>query len=101
MALIDTMLRSAILSNMKVIKIAKEILLSVGNLEWFRDSLPGRIGNILRNEELEEEDKYFYYRNIAQLFYELRFSEELENFLNKYCKQSTDQDVHEIYEDFI
>jgi len=96
----NTILKSAILGSENIIGSAKEILLSLGHHCWFKESILQKIDFIFQDNKIEKDYCYYYYRNGAQLLYELRFSSELQSFLDNYCKESTDIDVQEVYEDY-
>jgi hypothetical protein len=51
-------------------------------------------------KEIDSESRYYLYLNIAQLYYELKFDNELKLFINQYCRFSPDKGIKEIYEDF-
>jgi hypothetical protein len=47
-----------------------------------------------------DQKDYYVYGNIAQLLYELKYKEELSNFIEKYCKNNDNEDIRYIYEDY-
>jgi hypothetical protein len=47
-----------------------------------------------------DQKDYYVYGNIAQLLYELKYEEELSNFIEKYCKNNDNKDIRYIYEDY-
>lgn len=99
-SLFDEIVYLSIKGNSTQILWSRKIVKNI-NRDYLFQKLGNSIKTILENGGIECEYDDYYYRNIADLFYELDFKDELKKFLDKYCKNSTDINVREIYDDYI
>lgn len=98
--LFDEIVYLSIKGNSTQILWSRKIVKNI-NRDYLFQKLGNSIKTILENVGIECEYADYYYRNIADLFYELDFKDELKIFLDKYCKNSTDINIREIYDDYI
>ena len=98
---LDLFIETAILGTENLIGISREIILTIGNSALQENKIIKKTYEIIKQIKSNDNLKYFYFRNIAQLLYELRLKVELQEFLMKHCKDSKDIDVQEVYIDYI
>lgn len=97
---LDLFVESAIKGKDTLIEISGDILSTIKGGDTIKHEILKKVFEVLKQQESEESLKYFYYRNIAQLLYNLNYVEELRDFINEYCKDSKDLDIQEVYSDF-
>ncbi len=92
--LIKVLVEVAIDGNEIVASDARKVVLKYRDIA--KDQITGYINKFLKNSK----EDYFNYGNIAQLLYKLDYKDELIFFLDSYCKNSQDNDIQELWEDY-
>lgn len=79
--------------------LARKIILAI-NREFLNANIVSAIDKIIDNEK-DDNDIVYIYRYSAELFFLLGFKSYLSNFLEHYCNEPSNQEVIEIYNDYI